>query len=269
MNKVVLALIAITAISGVAVLSSNVFPIDLQSYQIFNSFDEFTDPVCTCFVDGEFSQENCQGFSNGYIDPNMLCTSVAGIQEYGDPVKEVEAQGCGVGFWKNNPGSNNLATIESENTSVWPLGYQPDYYYNDMFQTTISPAQFDDNEKIVKLAKSNDDDVKDDDDDLSEESENKDDGKLAKKIDEEMIGLNKGPTLLEALNAKGGDMNSLLRHSVAAMLNAAHSEINYPMSVGQIIELTQISLSNGDYQEAIDVFERYNEELEKPSMCLE
>ena len=79
----------------------------------------------------------------------------------------------------------------------------------------------------------------------------------------------KGPTLEEALNAKGGDMNTLLRQSVAAMLNAAHPEINYPYSVMQIIELTQISIINEDYQKTTDMFERYNEELQKPAMCLE
>ena len=63
-------------------------------------------------------------------------------------------------------------------------------------------------------------------------------------------------------------MNSLLRQSVAAMLNAAHPDINYPYSVIQVIELTQISIVNGDYQNTIDIFERFNEELEKPTMCL-
>ena len=79
----------------------------------------------------------------------------------------------------------------------------------------------------------------------------------------------KGPTLLDALNAKGGDMNSLLRHSVTAMLNAAHPGINYPYSVIQVIELTQISIINEDYQNTMEMFERFNEELEQPPMCLE
>ena len=69
MNKIVLVLIAITAVSGVAVLSNNVFTIDLQPYMIFNSFDEFTDPICTCQgldAEGhpEYTQENCQAFTS-------------------------------------------------------------------------------------------------------------------------------------------------------------------------------------------------------------
>jgi hypothetical protein len=306
MNKIVLALIALTAISGVGVLSSNMFSIDLQPYMIFNSFDEFTDPICTCQgldEEGhpEYTQENCEGFSNGFSDPNQLCTAVAGLDEYGKPSPILSAQGCGVGFWKNNLDSNidsNIAGIESENTAVWPAGYQPDYYFNDMFQTTISQPQNDPEVDITKPAKEDKnkaekDDAEGNDDVLRVESENEEDDKVAKEDknkaekddaegnddvlrveseNEEGVKDNvedKGPTLEEALNARGGDMNTLLRQSVAAMLNAAHPEINYPYSVVQIIELTQISIINEDYQKTIEMFERYNEELTKPAMCLE
>jgi len=340
LNKIVLVLIALTAISGVGVLANNMFIIDLQPYQIFNSFDQFTDPICTCLGDdGLYSQENCQGFANGFSDPNQLCTAVAGLDEYGRPPAILSAQGCGVGFWKNNLDSNrdsNLAGIESENTLIWPEGYQPNYYFNDMFHTTISPSENDLNVEITKAAKDENgknkdekDDAKDNDDILREESENEEDEKVArdehdKNKDEKddakdnddilreeseneehekvardehdknkaekddakdnddilreesenedvVIGdaKDRGPTLVEALNARGGDMNSLLRQSVTAMLNAAHPEINYPYSVVQVIELTQISIINEDYQKTIDMFEKYNDELEKPPMCLE
>ena len=296
MNKIVLALIAITVISGVAVLSNNVFTIDLQSYMIFNSFDEFTDPICSCQgIDGEYSPENCQGFSNGFSDPNMLCTAVAVPGEYGSSKDVVSAQGCGVGFWKNHLVSN-LAVTESESSSVWPEGYQPEFYFNDMFLTTINMPQIEPDVEISKIAKNEndkDDDVKGEDEILREESE--DEEKIAKsqndkdddvKGEDEILReesndesenediikdetADKGPTLLDALNAEGGDMNNLLRHSVAAMLNAAHPDIKYPYSVIQVIELTQISIINEDYQNTIDMFEKFNEELQKPSMCLE
>jgi len=302
MNKIVLVLIAVTAVSGVAVLSNNVFTIDLQPYMIFNSFDEFADPICTCqgldaVGNPEYTQENCQGFSNGFSDPNMLCTAVAGLEGYGSPGDLGSAQGCGVGFWKNNRASN-LATTESESSSVWPEGYQPEFYFNDMFLTTINLPQNEPDVEISKIAKNEIDkdkkhDVKDDDDVLRDESSEKiaksendkdkkhdvkdDDDVLREKSDDGLEygdsikdeAVEKGPTLLDALNAKDGDMNSLLRHSVTAMLNAAHPDINYPYTVIQVIELTQISIINEDYQNTIDMFERFNEELEKPSMCLE
>jgi len=299
MNKVVLVLVALSVISGVGVLGSNVFEIELQKYKIFNSFSEFDNPTCSCLGDdGTFSQENCQAFSNGFSDPNNLCTSVAEPGEYGDPVKILSAQGCGVGFWKNNLDSG-LASIQSENTLVWPEGYQPDYYFNDMFHTTINLPQNDLDVEIAKVAKNQndkkdnvidiDDDVKlakvdnnqndkkdnvidiDDDgsvveSDIEDVKDNDDDGIDAAQVDS---AKDNGPTLQEALNSKGGDMNSLLRQSVTAMLNAAHPDINYPYSVIQVIELTQISIINEDYKDTKELFEKSNEKAEKPSMCLE
>ncbi len=293
MNKVVLVLVALSVISGVGVLGSNVFEIELQNYKIFNSFSEFDNPTCSCLGDdGTFSQENCQAFSNGFSDPNNLCTSVAEPGEYGDPVKILSAQGCGVGFWKNNLDSG-LASIQSENTQVWPEGYQPDYYFNDMFHTTINLPQNDLDVEIAKVAKNqndkkdnvkdNDDDgsgveshiedVKDNDEDgsvveshIEDVKDNDDDGSDAVHVDS---AKDNGPTLQEALNSKGGDMNSLLRQSVTAMLNAAHPDINYPYSVIQVIELTQISIINEDYKDTKELFEKSNEKAEKPSMCLE
>ena len=298
MNKIILVAIVFASISGVGFLSHNVFSIDLQSFQILGSIDEFTSPVCTCAGDdGLYSMENCQQFMGDYSDPNMLCTSVAGPEEYGSPRELVIGQGCGVGFWKNLPVSN-LAAIESESSSVWPEGYQPEFYFNDMFLTTINLPQNEPDVEISKIAKSENDkdkkhDAKDDDDVLREESSEKiaksennkdkkhdakDDDAILREESDNMLevgdrikdeAVEKGPTLLDALNAKDGDMNSLLRQSVTAMLNAAHPDINYPYSVIQVIELTQISIINEDYQNTIDMLERFNEELEKPSMCLE
>jgi len=76
-----------------------------------------------------------------------------------------------------------------------------------------------------------------------------------------------GPTLLEALNAKGGEMNALLRQSVAALLNAAHSDVNYPNTVVDVISSTQIALISEDYDETANMFEEFNEDSEKPLFC--
>ena len=64
-------------------------------------------------------------------------------------------------------------------------------------------------------------------------------------------------------------MDELLRQSVAAMLNAAHSDINYPYTVPQIIAMTQIALNSENYESVSDEFEENNENLEKPLFCLE
>lgn len=56
------------------------------------------------------------------------------------------------------------------------------------------------------------------------------------------------PTLLDALNANGGGVNALARHAVAALLNAAHSLIEYPMSEGEIITAVEAALDGGDVE---------------------
>jgi hypothetical protein len=52
------------------------------------------------------------------------------------------------------------------------------------------------------------------------------------------------PTLLQALGATGGDINELARHGTAALLNAAHPEINYPYTVDQVIGMVQDAIDN-------------------------
>ena len=289
MNKFVLISLVLAAISGVGVLSSNIFSIGLQPFQVFNSLSGFSNSVCTCAgEDGLFTMENCEGFDGSpYSDPNMLCVSETAIQEYGDRAP-LSIQGCGVDFWKNNLQTSGLATVESVNT-IWPSGYQPEYYFNDMFHTTISQPQnvlVGNEEKESEDRKNKDgDDVSPPNDVISAESENElgDDDKNNSKDKEDGIGKaeekdekeklrnekqEKGPTLLEALEANGGEMNGLLRNSVAALLNAAHSEINYPYSVSQVITMTQVALINQEWQKTSDLFEESNEKAEKPSLCL-
>lgn len=61
---------------------------------------------------------------------------------------------------------------------------------------------------------------------------------------------NSDPTLLEALKAKGGInedagiYDALARHAVAALLNAAHPYVNYPMNEGAIIGAVQEAILN-------------------------
>lgn len=82
---------------------------------------------------------------------------------------------------------------------------------------------------------------------------------------DQMIGeafeLAVGPdlTLLQALKLDGGDLNALLRHAVAALLNAAHPGANFPYSVEEVIALFQQALQTGDTEGIKDLFEQANE----------
>jgi|GEM_PF-2839266 len=58
--------------------------------------------------------------------------------------------------------------------------------------------------------------------------------------------VNENPTLLEALGANGGGINALARHATAALLNASHPDIAYPMSQAQIIAAVQSAIAEGD-----------------------
>ncbi len=78
---------------------------------------------------------------------------------------------------------------------------------------------------------------------------------------------NSNPTLLEALAAKGGVnetkgvYDALARHAVAAILNAAHPNVYYPISISMIILEVQNAITNGDLTDAEplkDQLEGYN-----------
>jgi serine-aspartate repeat-containing protein C/D/E len=51
------------------------------------------------------------------------------------------------------------------------------------------------------------------------------------------------PTLMDALGSNGGGINALLRHSTAALLNAANPYVDYAYTVAQVIAMTQAALS--------------------------
>lgn len=85
--------------------------------------------------------------------------------------------------------------------------------------------------------------------------------------DDSMIDNPKRPvypddTLLEALKYEGGEKLSgmaqnLFRAATAALLNAAHSEVNYPLSVGEVINLV-----NGVLTEDRDSMEQVKNQLD-------
>jgi hypothetical protein len=66
-------------------------------------------------------------------------------------------------------------------------------------------------------------------------------------------------TLLEALELGGGELNALLRHVVAALLNSAHADIDYPYDDDAIIALFQEAVDGGDIEGAKGLLEEANE----------
>ncbi|MBN1244237.1 hypothetical protein JXA31_01425 [Candidatus Bathyarchaeota archaeon] len=64
------------------------------------------------------------------------------------------------------------------------------------------------------------------------------------------------PTLIEAIAAQGGVneekgvYDALARHAVAALLNAAHPEVTYPMTEQEIIDAVAEAISNADMTDA-------------------
>jgi hypothetical protein len=66
-------------------------------------------------------------------------------------------------------------------------------------------------------------------------------------------------TLLEALGLNGGGVNALARHAVAALLNASHPNIDYPMTAAQVIAAVQAAALNPSLVESTkDQFDAAN-----------
>ena len=73
------------------------------------------------------------------------------------------------------------------------------------------------------------------------------------------------PTLFESLQSEGDGINKLTRQSVAALLNSAHKEINYPLSIIEIISKTQKSIEDQEYSFADEL--AFNNNLGKAAFC--
>jgi uncharacterized repeat protein (TIGR01451 family) len=68
------------------------------------------------------------------------------------------------------------------------------------------------------------------------------------------------PTLLEALNAGGGGINALMRHAVAALLNASNPDVDSDFTVAEVIALVQEAIATGDYERIKDILAAANEQ---------
>ncbi len=70
------------------------------------------------------------------------------------------------------------------------------------------------------------------------------------------------PTLLDALRLRGGGLNALMRHTVAALLNATNLDVNPVPSFdtpAEVIEAFQAAFDSGDYSTTKNLFETSNE----------
>jgi len=68
-------------------------------------------------------------------------------------------------------------------------------------------------------------------------------------------------TLHDALRAKGGHLNKLARHATAALLNATHGDVGYPMTMFEVIAAVQAVDSDPDLlEETAEMFAVYNDD---------
>jgi hypothetical protein len=65
------------------------------------------------------------------------------------------------------------------------------------------------------------------------------------------------PSFTDALNSQNDGIDKLARQSVAALLNAAHPDVSYPLTIAQVISMTDDAIAKSDYSVA-DTFATYN-----------
>ena len=309
MKKVTILIVVFASLVGVGLLG-NLITLDIQPFGIFGSLSEpeLEGSKCSCNDgNGNYDPANCQDFGGIYTDTNGVCVGIAPAQDYGIPPSE--DQGCSATFWAAN--ADSVVSVP-----VWPLGYGPDNYYNQMFQTTIQFSDLaetveedkvddqengsaigtnessDENKSVVEDVETGDVEAEDNSADVETEAssadvETEDSGEevdvetSGEEVDVETIDDQRmteeqtseetlvenaavsednknGLKLSQALQLKEGKLDLLIRESVAAMLNAAHPQIHYPLSVADIMKMTQIAISTGDYDETMNVLKNAN-----------
>ncbi|WP_073065954.1 hypothetical protein [Fodinibius roseus] len=65
---------------------------------------------------------------------------------------------------------------------------------------------------------------------------------------------------MEGLELRGGKVNALIRHAVAALLNASNPDVSYDLSVSEVVEKFNDSVSGGDIEATKNNFESFNEQ---------
>jgi hypothetical protein len=67
------------------------------------------------------------------------------------------------------------------------------------------------------------------------------------------------PNLLQALQANGGGIFALERHSTAALLNASNPDVDYPLTESQVIAKVQAAVANGTIEQTKNELEKFNQ----------
>jgi len=79
---------------------------------------------------------------------------------------------------------------------------------------------------------------------------------------ESVFGVDASFTQLDlgyVVNTGGGGELAMARHAVAALLNAAHPDVNYPLTVNQVLAEVLNAYTTGNFTPAHTLFEGYNE----------
>ena len=67
-------------------------------------------------------------------------------------------------------------------------------------------------------------------------------------------------TLHDVISQGGGHWNALGRQAVAALLNAAHPDVAFGLTVVEVLDAWEEAKATGDWETTKDMFEEYNEE---------
>lgn len=67
-------------------------------------------------------------------------------------------------------------------------------------------------------------------------------------------------TLLEGLELRGGGVNALVRHAVAALLNAASGDVDFDLTESEVVEAFNAAVDGGDVEGTKDALEAFNEQ---------
>lgn len=67
-------------------------------------------------------------------------------------------------------------------------------------------------------------------------------------------------SLHDAVTLRGGGVNALLRHAVAALLNAASDDVSYDLTESQVISRVNDALADGEFEGLKDELETFNEQ---------
>jgi hypothetical protein len=91
-------------------------------------------------------------------------------------------------------------------------------------------------------------------------------GQSVQSVFSEAPGSVKNLTLLQGLKNGGGQEEALTRHAIAALLGAANDEVDYPLTVQQVIDMVNAAFTSGDFESTKDVLQGFNR-FETPGFC--